>query len=194
MLTAVQRFQDRRSGLNRPAQPASKLGKTSVFTGYNGMRFGEETHAAPGMALGGLRNQCSNSMISAYGSQGLMLRDTSQLLNLTPLQGGKNSTLTNSNMKTTQQVMNSRSSSGERIILRDEMGNKKSQNNILIADAEQSDTTSIMGQLRNTNLASSNGNIMDNAMIASMTQLSHNLGGTTRMNAYEHEDESHLAS
>ena len=51
-----------------------------------------------------------------------------------------------------------------------------------------------MGQLRNTNLASSNGNIMDNAMIASMTQRSHNLGGITQMNAYENEDESHVAS
>ena len=79
---------------------ASKLGQFSTFTGYNGMRLGDEVQAAPRIdsGTGALRNQGSTSVISAYGSQGMPARDNSQILNMTPLQG-MTSALTNSNLK-----------------------------------------------------------------------------------------------
>lgn len=62
----------------------SKLGRISAFTGYNGMKFGDEVKAAPSMNRAA-KNNNQSAVISAYGSQGLMMRDNSQLLNLTPL-------------------------------------------------------------------------------------------------------------
>jgi len=44
------------------------------------MKLGDEVQAAPGIQRGGQINQ---SMISAYGSQGFIVRDTSQMM--TPL-------------------------------------------------------------------------------------------------------------
>ena len=90
----------------------SKLGRISAFTGYNGMKFGDEVKAAPSMNR---TKNINHSIVSAYGSQGLMVRDTSQLLNLTPLQG-MTSALTNSNFKLNNAFVNSNSSSGEKFV------------------------------------------------------------------------------
>ena len=51
MLLAIQKFQFQANNNSRPGQLASKLGKTSAFTGYNGMKLGDEVQAAPGMAF-----------------------------------------------------------------------------------------------------------------------------------------------
>ena len=59
------------------------------------------------MLLGGKNNQ---SVVTAYGSQGPIVRDTSQML--TTLQG-MTSILTNSHLKMNTAVINSHSSSGE---------------------------------------------------------------------------------
>ena len=80
------------------------------------MRLGEEeVQAAPGMLLGGKNNQ---STVSAYGSQGAIVRDTSQML--TTLQG-MTSVLTNSHLKMNTAIINSHSSSGEAYHQRDEV-------------------------------------------------------------------------
>ena len=116
LIQAIQEFQTRSNNLK--PNNNSKLGRASAFTGYNGMKLGDDVKAAPGMLL---KNQPNNSsIISAYGSQGMMKRDTSQILNnLTPLQG-MTSALTNSNFKMNNAFVNSNCSSAEQINLREE--------------------------------------------------------------------------
>ena len=166
-------MQQNGGNLNPGNNNNSKLGRISAFTGYNGMKFGDEVKAAPSMNRAA-KNNNQSAVMSAYGSQGLMMRDNSQILNLTPLQG-MTSALTNSNFKLNNAFVNSNSSSGEKLIIKDDQGYKKSANNILIAD--QSDN-SIIGQLKQqTNFTNISGehNVMNNAMIASLTQRSYNL-------------------
>ena len=78
-----------------------------------------------------------------------MVRDTSQLLNLTPLQG-MTSALTNSNFKINNNaIVNSNSSSGDHpchaLCQKEEATKMNYVKNILIADHSD---TSLIGQLR----------------------------------------------
>lgn len=109
-----------------------------------------------------------------------MVRDTSQIL--TPLQG-LTSALTNSNFKVNTAIVNS-NSSGDNYHPREDIGAKKYGDNILIANHID---TSMLGPLKMTNMETSRDNLMNTAMIASLTQRSHNLAGGALTNTEEND-------